>query len=586
MGLSKLKIGLHNYKIITGDITGNLEKIKDSIKKDKESGCNLSIFPETALTGYMCGSLWDREDFIRHQKNIIKHLPYFLQQIDYDGAVIIGYVDYLGNKSNGFPHLKNAAAIITKKSFDIYHKQLLASADHHEDKKYFDRGDKTKVFTVTLPEVGKLRIGIPICEDIWITDHKRQIPEEMVKEYGADILININQSYFYYGKQEKRLDLLKTISKDLNVPIISVNALGVGDILKNIVIFDGGATIFNERGKLVLEMPRFKEQHYAAEYGKMVPSEHKILSKYSEITQALIFEQQEFYRVSGIKKAQVHVSGGLDSAIVAAIVNTAMGSENTIFITNPSKLNHGSDSFKYAEQLVEMLGNELYVNEAQEAIDVILKSHLEAFDWQELNKTGQASIHAVLRTVQGLAASHHFKSGIVATGNHTEIVLGWASFHDIGSIGVHAILGDLTKVELFQLAKYLNEEFFEAEVIPEALYNGLFKPAAELPDAMEDPIDYWVQSGICAMLIRDRMSKSQILDSITENKEKLNKDYFPKPEEVLKYSVEELEKQIDFAISKMRISVYKAGQAAPIVIISPRSRGFSNRETLINYYLV
>jgi len=199
-----------------------------------------------------------------------------------------------------------------------------------------------------------------------------------------------------------------------------------------------------------------------------------------------------------------------------------------------------------------------------------------------LSDTAKASIHAVLRTVLGLSDSHRFRSGIVSTGNHTEIVLGWASFHDIGSIGVHAIIGDLTKVELYELSDYINKELYGDEIIPYDLYNDTFKPAAELPDAMEDPIDYWVQSGICASLIRDRKTKEDLIWEYQDHS--LNTDYFPKMNEVYKYMLPKWIEQIDFAISKMKISVYKAAQSAPIVIMSPRSRGFSNRETLINKY--
>lgn len=585
MDLSNLKIGLHQDIITTGDIDGNLDNIKIGILEDVEREVDLSIFPETAITGYMCGSLWDREDFVVKQAKAIKELELFLRENKFKGTVIIGFVNHLGTKTNGFPRLRNAVAVISSKEIKIYEKQLLASADHHEDRKYFEPGDETKVFEVDLPNCGRIRIGIPICEDVWNTDHSRNIPEEMVVDRGADLLININQSYFYYGKNKKRYNLLSKISKNLQVPIISVNSLGVGDILKNIVIFAGGSFIFNKKGELLHQAPRLNSFHFHVEYGKLNPIEFRDFSKYEEITQAIIFEQKEFFRVCGLEKAQVHVSGGLDSAIVAALVNVSMGGDNTILITNPSKINEASDSLDYVNYIGTVLGNEVLENPIQSIFEEFMSIHASSFDWKELSKTGQATVQATLRTVQGLAASHQFGTGIVATGNHTEIVLGWASFHDIGSIGVHAILGDLTKTELFQLAEYLNEEFFEAEVIPHQLYDGGFKPAAELPDAMEDPINYPLQSGICALLIRERMSRNVLIAAFNTNQKKiLNKDLFPDQSFLWSHSLDQWEKEVDFAIKAMKRSVYKAAQGAPIVIMSPRSRGFSNRETLINHY--
>ena len=262
-----------------------------------------------------------------------------------------------------------------------------------------------------------------------------------------------------------------------------------------------------------------------------------------------------------------------------------MGKENTVLITNPSRLNEESNSMDYVKQIGEAHGIEIYENPIEDIAKLVMKTHEMSFDWVDIPPQGKASIHAVLRTVQGLAASHQFGTGIVATGNHTEIVLGWASFHDIGSIGVHAILGDLTKTELYALAKYLNEDYFMKEVIPVDLYNGNFRPAAELPDAMEDPINYPLQSGICALLIRERNSKTDLMHAFySKNDAILTPDLFPDQSFLWSHSIEQWEREVDFAIKSMKRSVYKAAQGAPIVIMSPRSRGFSNRETLINHY--
>ena len=586
-----LKFGIHQINTVTGDISGNTNKIKEQIFIDHTNGCDLSIFPETAFSGYMCGSLWDRTDFVNKQDEQVDVIKDYIDEISYKGTVIVGFIDFIGFKTNGFPHLKNAAAIINEKGIRIYHKQLLASADHHEDKKYFDRGDETKVFKLSLPNAGTIRLGVLICEDAWSLDHIRNIPSEMVIDKNADLLVHINQSYFYYGKQQKRRKQFSEIARLCEVPMISVNSCGVGDILKNIVIFDGGSTVFNEKGKLLYEAPQFEEFNKTLELNKLIPMDFNtdvirangteyVPNKLEEITKALIFEQREFFRLAGIQKAQVHISGGIDSAIVAALAVKAMGKENCVFITNPSSLNE--KSLDYVEMISKKLGVTIWENPIQSIYDEFMLIHTQSFDWVDLSPTGRASVQATLRTVQGIAASHQFGSGIIATGNHTEIVLGWASFHDIGSIGVHALIGDLTKLELYGLAAYINSTLFRDEVIPEDLYNGKFPPAAELPDAMEDPIDYYIQSGICALLIRERMGRENVLDELMKSVPNL--DYFPYTSAIKKYKVNELRWQIDFAIEAMRRSVYKAAQAAPIVIISPRSRGFSNRETLINKY--
>ena len=578
-----INISTHQINTVSGDLKGNTDKIISCLETDAINGnVDISVFPELAITGYMCGSLWDRKDFLNEQMKCLNEIHTHFKLLNPTGVAIIGFARYMGTRKNGNLRLKNSVAILTKDDhIQVYDKQLLADSDHHEDKKYFESGENgSSVFDVKLSNQ-TIKIGIPICEDVWYNQHERNIPKEMI-DNGAEMLIVINQSYFSYNKQDIRKKILKNISEYNNIPIVNVNSVGVGDIVKNIMIFDGGSFIFDE-GQLLYESPRFIEHSHTIKLNNTIPIEEEINSKYKEITNALVYAQKEFFRLCGINKAQVHISGGLDSAIVAALVVKAMGKDNTVFISNPSSLN--TKSKDYVVHLERKLNVKTWWHPIQEIVDTmeeVDKEYMEDMGASKLSDTAKASIHAVLRTVLGISDSHRFNSGIVACGNHTEITLGWASFHDIGSIGVHSLIGDLTKVELYELADYINKEVYNDEIIPYNLYNGQFKPAAELPDAMDDPIDYWVQSGICAALIRDKKSIDSLVSEY--NQKTLNKDYFPKMDEVYKYDLNGWVDQIHFAINAMKRSVYKAAQSAPIVVISPRSRGFSNRETIINYY--
>ena len=585
-----MKISLNQTNSVSGDIKGNFKNILDRTNKALNDKADIVVFEETAFTGYCVGALWDNTDFIFEQENCVREL---MKVVPYNKCVIVGYISYHGTKPDGFPLLKNSVAVINKNRIQRYDKQLLANADHHEDKKYFKPGKKSKVFKLFIGNE-EVTVGIPICEDAWYINHNRNIPREMV-EMGAEILISINQSYFYYDKQEIREKLFKTISADLKVPVISVNAVGVGDIVKNIIIFDGSSMVFNHIGNKIIQMKRFEEDSFIVELyresnllkietSKITDRYHFSYkqNKYDEIIDAISFEQKELFKLLGMANAQVHISGGVDSAIGMALSILSMGKENCVFITNPTSLN--SDSLPVVHQLAENFGVKIHTNELEEIYQVFNKKDTENFG-SELNKTGQATIQAVLRTVQGLASCHRFKSGIVACGNHTEIVLGWSSFHDIGSIGVHSPIGDLTKLELFELCKHINKRFYALGytefVIPEGLYNGKIIPAAELPDSKYDPIDYYIQSGLCAEVIRCRKTKSQLISDF-ENK-RLTVEFFP-DDIYEKYTMEQFVEQVEFTLRKSRISVFKAAQAAPIVILSPRSRGFSNRETIINKY--
>jgi len=511
-----MKISLNQINTVSGDIKGNFKNIFDRTNKALNDGADIIVFPETAFTGYCVGALWDNTDFIFEQENCVREL---MRIVPYNKCVIVGYISYHGSKPDGFPLLKNSVAVINKNRIERYDKQLLANADHHEDKKYFKAGKKSKVFKLQLNNE-EITVGIPICEDSWYINHNRNIPKEMV-EMGAQMLISINQSYFYYNKQELREKLFSDISRDLKVPVVELNSVGVGDIVKNIIIFDGSSMIFN-KGYKIDQMKRFEEdtlelniykesnlikvQHI--DISRQINLSFKKQTKYDEIIDAICFEQKELFKLLGIPNAQVHISGGVDSSIGMALSILSMGKDNCVFITNPTSLN--SDSLPVVKQLADNFGVEIHTNELEEIYQIFNKKDTENFG-SELNTTGQATIQAVLRTVQGLASCHRFKSGIVACGNHTEIVLGWASFHDIGSIGVHSPIGDLTKLELFELCKHINKRFhslgYVEHVIPEDLFNGKIIPAAELPDSKYDPIDYYIQSGLCAEIIRMRKTK-------------------------------------------------------------------------------
>lgn len=592
-----MKISLNQINTVSGDIKGNYKKVLEKTNVALNDGADIIVFPETSFSGYCVGALWDNLDFIFEQENCVKEL---MRIVPYNKCVIVGYISYHGTKPDGFPLLKNSVAVINKNRIERYDKQLLANADHHEDRKYFKPGTKTKIFDLFVNNE-KIKVGVPICEDSWHINHERNIPKEMV-EMGAEMLISINQSYFYYKKQDIRKELFSKIASGLKVPVITLNSVGVGDIVKNIIIFDGASMVFNYNGTHHLEMKRFEEVSGIFEiYKKLHQNNSKFIydirtipdgfrksinfekcEKYEDIIDAITFEQKELFNLLGISKAQVHISGGLDSAVVMALSILSMGKDNCVFITNPTSLN--SDSLPMVKKLSENFGVKIHVNELEDIYQVLNKKDTENFG-SELNPTGQATMQAVLRTVQGLAACHRFKSGIVATGNHTEIVLGWASFHDIGSIGVHAPIGDLTKLELFELCEHINKRFKKLgycdNVIPEDLFNGKIIPAAELPDSKYDPIDYYIQSGLCAEIIRNRKTKNNLISDF-ENK-RLTADFFPK-DIYEKYTMEQFIKEVDFTLSKSRISVFKAAQGAPIVILSPRSRGFSNRETIINKY--
>ena len=583
----QLKVALGQIKTVSGDLHGNTSRIIDAIDRAIEENVDLLVLPELAITGYNCGMLFNQQHFIDYNiKFLYKSIA---PRVPKNMVVVVGFVDCIGTRFDGTPDIQNSLAII-QDGYVVgkYAKILLANGGHHDDKHYFTPGQHATVTRVKL-QGQDIRLGTVICEDTWNMDHERDIIHESIQN-GADLIVTINQSYFYYGKQEIRRHMYYKHATKHNVYIISCNNVGVGDIGKNFIIYDGGSMIIGPQGQNIAEAKRFQEDFVVTGLVSKTSFKNEFLdlmsatNKYEELYNALVYAQKEIFKDLGLKKAQVHVSGGIDSAVVLPILVEAMGAENVVAVSNPSQYN-GEVTKGNAQYICDKLGIQLYWNEIGSVEKSLEESHKKAFGEYSIKPLVLSTFDAVGRTVQGLAASHTFGTGIVATGNHTEIVLGWANFHDIGSIGVMSIIGDLTKVEIFELAKYINKRY-NREIIPSNLYDGSTAPAAELADANQDPWNYYVVSGICALLIRHM---SDIVDIIQMYKTKtLPDDYFPDdPSGKSIYEIvnlNEFERQVKVCYDRCRISVYKSAQGAPVLILAPISRGFSTREVLINQY--
>lgn len=583
-----MRITLAQIEPVTGDLEGNCARILEVIRTH-DSHSDVIVFPEMAVTGYNCGSDFESEEFIREATDLLLNtiIPAALNSHIIVGCPLKGHP---GNERNGAIRLHNSAVVAHRGRVQgIYNKFYLANDSHHEDRKYFLPGDGQ---FVTFETDGEL-CGVLICEDIWAEDHDRDLIAEMKRVHPAlSTVFVINYSYFTYEKQPYRLKLLERHAREKDTHIVYVNAVGIGDIVKNIICYDGGSWAFSRTGKVIARLPEFHE----AVTTITIPAEEAPTNephgcrdfdgKCSRLWGAICFTVRRMYDLMGIERAQVHVSGGLDSAIVAVAAVEALGGERTVLITNPSQYN-GEELLDTGRRLAAALNVPMH----SVPISAFSSAVLDDMDADAVRSGAatlpsqigmvKSTVDAVGRTMIGLAECHFNHAAVLATGNHTENVLGWANFHDIGSIGLFQPIGDLTKTELFELAAWINRKY-DREIIPTELYDGTIKPAAELADAREDPFDYYLVSGICAEIIRHRKTRKQLYTDWQMRK--LTEDYFP-GDDVYAYDEAIWRDTVDMCWKRSRsASVYKSAQAAPILMLSPRSRGFSSRETIITRY--
>jgi NAD+ synthase (glutamine-hydrolysing) len=599
-----MNIVIAQLELRTGDLYGNTAKIINTVEESSDN--SVIIFPELAVTGYNCGSLFESDDFINDALECVDQIVKATKGTN--KTAIFGAPRFAtpDREPNGNIRLHNSAMIARDgKLLAVYDKILLANDFQHEDRKYFIPGENLFTF-----QVGDQVAGVLICEDIWAPDHDRNLVAEL-KALNPDLsmIFCINYSYYTYEKHSARQNLLSNLARDHKVGIFYVNAVGVGDIVKNFMVYDGRSMVYDALGNLFDILPSFEEKIISCSLkkGKIFNwfdndwdgidkrNQRRFLysknDKYQTIWCALKYALRQLMDQTGIERAQVHVSGGIDSAVVAALCAKALGPDRCVFISNPSQYN-GDITKNNAQYIADKLGVPLYwmpVGDlTNHAKSIFQNAYLESAEdgcrmplaSEELPQMVDTTLDAVGRTLLGLSICHYFKSAIISTGNHTENVLGWFTFHDVGSVGLFQPLGDLTKSEVNCLAKYINE-IYEDEIIPINLYDGSTKPMAELADSSEDPFDYPLYSGICAEIIRRRMTVRDLEEAYDNHT--LTTDYFCEcdpynyPKDVFVSAARD-------AWNRSKRSVFKCAQSSPTLIVSPRSRGFSSRETILNYY--
>lgn len=571
-----MQVSMAQIRVKSGDIEGNLSRILGALEEVPES-TDAVLFPEMCISGYNVGCLFEYEQFIQDCTNAVERVAQATKAIRENLIVVVGAPRFANNPMDdqGNVRLHNSAFVIKGgQVIHIYDKHILANDYHHEDRKYFVPG-------TTSPIVPGHPLAVLICEDIWhketlesLTDNIRSA--ELNGQPRVSELLVLNFSYYCADKLPARHSNAQLIATNAGVNVYYCNAIGLGDISKNILVYDGASFVaYSDEGRL--DAPRYTSGVYHS--GNMWLAPYP--SWEEETMESLVYAVRYAWEEFGLKCAQVHLSGGVDSSVVAVIAVEALGKKNVTFATNPGE-HTSKTTLKLAKQVANGLDVPLTVLPVKTMESALNKVFAKIGNVASITKS---TISAVGRTVVGLAMTNQQFSdgkptGILATGNHTENYLGWCNFHDIGSIGVMQLIGDLTKTELFALSRYINS-MNETNLIPRELIDGRVKPMAELADTDVDPFDYYLCSGICAEMLRARATPRQLLEQF--DSKTLNPASFPGPE-VYEYSRALFASTCEDVARRAQRSVYKSAQHAPVLVLSKRTRGFSARETLINHY--
>ncbi len=538
-----MRLSVCQINTTVGDFAGNAAKVKNFIEKAKALKADLAIFPELAITGYPPEDLLLKQKFVEDNLKTFKEITAFAKGI----SVIIGFVDKAGKD------IFNAAALINDGSIvkGIYHKMNLPNYGVFDEKRYFKQGERPFV-----TEVKGVKIGINICEDIWLEEG----PVKAEASSGAQVIITINASPYHAGKVKEREKVIQKQAKDNGVYIIYANMVGGQDEL----VFDGYSMVVDRAGKILTHAEGFKEELLVVDIPFGVKEEKpgipekrsKILPLAEEVYTALTLGTRDYILKTGFKQVVIGLSGGIDSAIVAAIAVDALGRENVTGIFMPTRY-----SSKASREDAEGLAKNLGINFKIIPIEDIFQQYLELltpfFEGRKPDTT-EENLQARIRGNIMMALSNKFNRIVLTTGNKSEMSTGYATLYG-DMAGGFAVIKDVPKMLVYKIAKYRNSL---SPVIPE---NILLKaPTAELRDNQKDSDslpEYSELDPILKLYIEEDLDCRQIKE----------KGY--KPETVMKVA-----RLVD-------LSEYKRRQSPPGVKITPKAFGRDRRMPISSKYL-
>ncbi len=498
-----MKIALAQINPTVGDITGNVERIVDYGLRASDLGADMVVFPELAVCGYPPLDLLLKPSFVDATLQGVADIQARLAHI----AVVLGFVDR--NEHPGRP-LRNACAFLHGGVMQtVQYKTLLPTYDVFDEDRYFE-----PAVTHGCATLGEKLIGLSICEDIWnegsIYPRPRYQHDPIAKLISStsgkpQLLINISASPYSIGKQHIRHELVRSHAQKNQIPVVYVNQVGGNDEL----IFDGRSIVVDAGGTLIAQAAAFQEDLILVDLQTGAgPIRQCPEDNVENIHKALVLGTRDYMRKCGFTKAVVGLSGGIDSAVVAALAVDALGAESVMGVLMPSP--HSSEgSITDAKQLAANLGirhEVVPINLGMAAMEETL-APLFADTKPDLT---EENMQARLRGLILMSLSNKFGYLVLTTGNKSELAVGYCTLYG-DMCGGLAVISDLPKMMVYELANYINE-INGHEIIPAATIEK--PPSAELrPDQKDQDTlpPYVVLDGILRAYVEERKSAAEIV---------------------------------------------------------------------------
>lgn len=534
-----MRIAIAQIDSILGDFEANFQKIKEKILQAKDRKAAMVVFPECALFGYHPFDLLERPEIVQRQEKYVLKIHKLVPK---DMAVIVGLMKR-NEALRGRPYF-NAAVILEKsKKPRYFYKQLLPTGDVFDEARFIEAGQlKENYFQFQ----GK-KFFLTICEDIWPwPDYQKRSayktnPFDSVPKKKVDLVVNLSASPFFLGKQKLRDYVTTKTAAFFKAPLMYVNLVGAQDE----IIFDGASFIIDPKGKKLLTCQSFEEDLNVFDLKTQESwSEAAPLSEQEQLRRSLVLGIKDFCEKIGIKKVHLGLSGGIDSAVVAALAVDALGPRNVKGFALPGPYS-SSDSLNLANELAKNLGIEILSLPIQSSYDEVVRS-LKALNLSTTEvTTTHENLQSRLRGLFLMAYSNKENSMLLTTGNKSEYATGYATLYG-DMCGGLAPIGDLLKRQVYELAKYYNQDH---ELIPKKIITR--PPTAELKPNQKD---------------QDSLPEYDLLDQTVQNMVELSRPAKTKTDQWL--------------LEKVNATEFKRWQAAPILKVSSHSFGRGRRYPL------
>ncbi len=544
-----MRVALAQINNTVGDLKANAAKILDFARRAEQAGADVVAFPELALTGYPPRDLVEKCSFLERTQVALDGIARDSGSLDI--ALVVGYV---GRAKNSPLRAQNSAAVIEGGKIVFRQcKMLLPNYDVFDEVRYFQPATEQEIVTIR-----GCRIALVICEDAWNDKrywerqrYSRDPIEEQVQQ-GADLILSINASPWNVGKRRQRQEIFKAITQRFALPAVYVHMVGGNDQL----VFDGSSFAMTARGELAAQAKSFDEDLICFDTvsgtGDIRPTD---FDPDEAAYDALVLGTRDYIRKCGFRSVLIGLSGGIDSAMVAAIAVEAVGKENVTGVGMPGPYS-SEHSVTDARELAERLGIRFEIETIKAGYEAMLETLEPLFKGYSPDTT-EENLQSRLRGMVLMAMSNKFGSLVLTTGNKSEIAVGYCTLYGdmCGGLGV---ISDVPKTMVYRLARIANRRYQERGLPPPIPENTLTKPpSAELRPDQKDT---------------DSLPPYDVLDAILEG---YVEDYRSVSEIAADTGAsEELVRDI---VRKVDRNEYKRQQAAPGLRITPKAFGLGRR---------